>query len=177
MGRWATSPEGTAIQEPHQTQGADGQNTESTSSQERAGVRTIMHDSSTEQPEQRHRGTDTNPDTYQIRDATLTVTNKMDRGMLWVIMQSTGGRKSQLMQITAARIGAEFPAIDASEYHSIGLRVMNKVAASTRALGEVVADKKMQEDMRDTALRDQARASVRAAHLDVSSHDVMYSYS
>ena len=56
MGRWATSPEGTAIQEPNQTQVGDGQHTESTSSQEKAGVRTIMHDSSTEQPEQRSPG-------------------------------------------------------------------------------------------------------------------------
>ena len=58
------------------------------------------------------------------------------------------------MQITAARIGAEFPAIDASEYHGIGRYVMIKVAASMQALGEVVADKWMQQDMRDTALRE-----------------------
>jgi hypothetical protein len=57
------------------------------------------------------------------------------------------------MQITAARIGAEFPAIDASECHSIGRYVMIKVAASMQALGEVVADRRLQQDMRDTALR------------------------
>ena len=62
--------------------------------------------------------------------------------------------QSQLMQITAGRTGAEFLAIDASEYHSIGRYVMIRVAASMQALGEVVADKRMQQDMRDTALRE-----------------------
>ena len=103
-------------------------------------------------PSSCHLGTEIKSDAYQIGDATLTVANKMDRGMLWVIMHSTGGRKCQLMQITAARIGAEFPAVDASEYDRIGRHVMIKVAASMQALGEVVTDKRMQQDMRDTAL-------------------------
>ena len=105
-------------------------------------------------PSSCHLGTEIKSDAYQIGDATLTVANKMDRGMLWVIMHSTGGRKRQLMQITAARIGAEFPAVDAGEYDSMGRHVMIKVAASMQARGEVVADKRMQQDMRDTALRE-----------------------